>query len=124
MPAALHWPLDELLRACRYYANRVGRKILFEWTLIRGSNDSPEDARRLAALVRGIPAHINVIPLNPTAGFDGASADSDGARRFQAVLLERNVPATIRQRRGIDVAGGCGQLAGGAVAPPILRPVA
>lgn len=111
LPAAKTWPLDELMAACRYYADKLDRKIFFEWTLIDGVNDSPEQAETLAALVHGIPAQINLIPLNPTAGYDAAPGLIDSGRCFQAILRERGIPTTIRQRRGIDIAAGCGQLA-------------
>jgi 23S rRNA (adenine2503-C2)-methyltransferase len=112
VPAAKTWPLDELIEACRYYTAKLDRRIFFEWTLIAGRSDSPEQARELAQLVHGMPAHINLIPLNPTAGYDGGPARTEAADRFQAVLREHSLPATLRARRGIDIAAGCGQLAG------------
>ncbi len=112
VPAANTWPLDELIEACRYYTRTAGRRIFFEWTLIDGQNDTPEQAEALASLVAGMPAHINLIPLNRTAGYDGQPAHSPAAARFQAVLREHGLPATFRQRRGLDIAAGCGQLAG------------
>ncbi len=111
VPAARAWPLDELLQACRYYTRQLDRKIFFEWTLIHGQNDSADEARSLAALVRDIPAQINLIPLNHTAGFAGLPGDQKSLRQFKAILQESGVPTTVRQRRGIDVAAGCGQLA-------------
>jgi len=112
VPAAKTWPLGELIEACRYYARTLNRRIFFEWTLIDGQNDSPEQARALAQLVEGMPAHINLIPLNPTAGYDGQPTVSPAARQFQAILREHGLPVTLRQRRGLDIAAGCGQLAG------------
>ena len=125
VPVSRRWPLTELIAACRTYAATTRRRIFFEWTLIAGANDSPEQARRLAELIAGIEAHVNLIPLNPTAGFSGES--SGAAAEFQAVLRGAGVPSTVRQRRGIDVAAGCGQLRalpGGEMnaAPP--RPIA
>ncbi len=108
VPASRRWSLAELMDACREYGSKTGRRIFFEWTLIAGKNDSPETAARLAALLEGIDAHVNLIPLNPTAGFAGhASANADA---FQRVLRAAGIPSTVRQRRGIDVAAGCGQL--------------
>jgi len=112
VPVARAWPLDELMEACRYYSTKLEQKIFFEWTLIAGKNDGPEQARELAHLLRGIPAHVNLIPLNATTGYDGAATDADSARRFQAWLRDAGLPATIRARRGTDAASGCGQLAG------------
>ena len=110
VPVSRRWPLDELIGACREYCRRTGRRIFFEWTLIAGRNDSAETACRLAALLQGIDAHINLIPLNPTQNYDGAAASAGAVHAFQRVLRDAGFPATIRQRRGIDVAAGCGQL--------------
>ncbi len=108
VPVSSRWNLEELLGACREYGALTGRKIFFEWTLIEGRNDSTETAHRLAKLLHGIRSHVNLIPLNPTCGYDGVA--SGGAAGFQAVLREHGIPSTIRQRRGIDVSAGCGQL--------------
>ncbi|MEN9572415.1 MAG: rRNA ((2503)-C(2))-methyltransferase RlmN [Verrucomicrobiota bacterium] len=110
VPASRRWPLAELLAACRAYFAQTGRRIFFEWTLIAGANDSPAQAERLATLLTGLDAHVNLIPLNPTGGFAGAATQSAAAKAFQAVLQTADIPSTIRQRRGIDVAAGCGQL--------------
>ena len=110
VPASRRWPLVELIEACRTYGAQTGRRIFFEWTLVAGVNDSPDTARRLSALLRGVDAHINLIPLNPTGGFGGMPTGGDEADVFQAILQAAGYPCTIRQRRGIDVAAGCGQL--------------
>lgn len=110
VPADKRWPFDDLISACRDYGQVTGKRIFFEWTLIEGKNDSPETAERLAALLAGMDAHINLIPLNPTKGFDGTESGAAAARRFQAILREAGFPCTFRQRRGIDVAAGCGML--------------
>jgi 23S rRNA (adenine2503-C2)-methyltransferase len=112
VPAARTWPLDELISACRYYTRELGRRILFEWALIEGRSDAPEQAEALAHLVASLPAHINLIPLNTTAGYDGQPTVSSAALRFQAILRAHGLPVTLRQRRGLDIAAGCGQLAG------------
>ncbi len=110
LPVARRWDLDTLLAACRRYVDRTNRRISFEWALIAGENDTPEEAHRLGALLRGLLCHVNLIPLNPTARYGGApTADAD-AMRFVAILEEHGVPATVRVRRGIDIDAGCGQL--------------
>ena len=110
---ARKWPLDELMAACRTYSGKTGRRVFYEWTLIEGTNDSAEDARAVGRLLRGQKAQVNLIPLNPTAGFAGAPSRSEAARHFQQILgCEFSLPSTVRQRRGIDIAAGCGQLAG------------
>jgi 23S rRNA (adenine2503-C2)-methyltransferase len=111
VPPARAWPLDELLDACRYYAGKMKRRIFFEWALIEGQNDSPKQAVALGALLQGLPSHVNLIPLNPISGYDGIPTCRDSAKHFQAILAEHGIPSTIRQRRGIDIAAGCGQLA-------------
>jgi 23S rRNA (adenine2503-C2)-methyltransferase len=110
VPASRRWSLAELIAACRTYGAATGRRIFFEWTLIAGTNDSPAQAERLAELLTGIDAHVNLIPLNPTGGFGGAAAANSAAIDFQRTLRAFGIPSTVRQRRGIDVAAGCGQL--------------
>ncbi len=111
IPAARAWPLDALMEACRYYAAKLDRKIFFEWTLIEGRNDSPGQAHALAHLVAGIPAQINIIPLNRTTRFSAEPAADESVQRFRSILEEHSIPSSVRQRRGIDIAAGCGQLA-------------
>lgn len=108
VPASQRWNLKMLIDACRHYGKHTGKRIFFEWTLIAGKNDSPETAERLASLLEGIDAHINLIPLNPTGGFSGSASDS--GHEFQRILRKAGFPCTFRQRRGIDVAAGCGML--------------
>ncbi len=110
VPASRRWPLTELIEACRFYANTTGRRIFFEWTLVAGVNDSPDTAERLATLLRGIDSHVNLIPLNTTGGFNGSPTAGAAVDAFQLVLQQAGYPCTVRQRRGIDVAAGCGQL--------------
>ncbi len=112
VPAAKKWTLDQLMAACRTYSKTTGRRIFYEWTLIEGKNDTPEHARAVGNLLKGLPAQVNLIPLNPTTGYDGAPTRSEAAKAFQRVLDEEfSIPSTVRQRRGIDIAAGCGQLA-------------
>ncbi len=111
VPVAQKWPLDELMDACRTYIAKQQRRIFYEWTLIEGKNDTPESAHAVGRLLHGQLAQVNLIPLNPTAGYDGAPTGRDAAKKFQAILADYGLPSTIRQRRGIDIAAGCGQLA-------------
>jgi len=110
VPASKKWSLAELMAACREYGGRTGKRIFFEWTLIAGKNDSADTARRLVELLRGLDAHVNLIPLNPTGGFAGSPTASAAAVGFQRILQDGGFPCTFRQRRGIDVAAGCGML--------------
>ena len=111
MPVNRRYPLEELMAACRYYVERSGRRVTFEWALIDGENDSVEEAQRLSTLLRGLKAHVNLIPLNPTRGFGGRPASLRSAERFTHALNLRGIAATVRVRRGIDIDAGCGQLA-------------
>ena len=111
VPVAARWPLDALLEACRYYVRKQQRRIFFEWALIAGRNDTPEQAHAVGRLLHGLSAQVNLIPLNPTNGYNGAPSGRAAARHFQAILAEYGLPSTVRQRRGLDIAAGCGQLA-------------
>ena len=111
VPIAKKWPLAELMDACRAYIAKQQRRIFYEWTLIEGKNDTPGSAHAVGRLLQGQLAQVNLIPLNPTAGYDGAPTGRDAAKKFQAILADYGLPSTIRQRRGIDIAAGCGQLA-------------
>ena len=112
IPASRNWPLADLLAACHTYCHATGRHIFIEWTLIAGVNDTPEHARQLATALHGIDAHVNLIPLNPTSGYEGEPTPEPPAQAFKAILQAAGFPSTLRQRRGIDIAAGCGQLRG------------
>jgi len=111
MPVNRKYDLETLLDACRYYVDTTGRRISFEWALIAGRNDDMGSARALAAKLRGIKCHVNLIPLNPTSGFGGQPATLPDADVFVRTLEQSGIPATVRVRRGIDIDAGCGQLA-------------
>ena len=110
VPPARRWPLAELIDACHTYTQKRNRHIFFEWTLIENQNDTPEQAHALGQLLQTVPSHVNVIPLNPTAGYNGRPTQRPQVKQFQAILAEYGIPSTVRQRRGIDIAAGCGQL--------------
>ncbi len=111
MPINQRYPLSVLLPAVREYIERTHRRVSFEWALIEGVNDTPEQARALARLVKGMLCHVNLIPLNPTSGYPGAASTRQRIAAFRAVLESANIPNTLRLRRGIDIQAGCGQLA-------------
>jgi 23S rRNA (adenine2503-C2)-methyltransferase len=108
VPASKRWPLADLIAACRAYGEDTGKRIFIQWSLIEGKNDSPETARRLVKLLEGMNVQVNLIPLNPTGGYSGVA--SPRGKAFQQVLRDAGMPCTFRQRRGIDVAAGCGML--------------
>jgi len=111
LPINRKYPIEELMAACREYIEITGRRLTFEWALIQDVNDSPETARALGTLLKGMIAHVNVIPLNPTQKFAGKGSSRDRAAAFKAELEKMGIPCTIRMRRGIDIQAGCGQLA-------------
>jgi 23S rRNA (adenine2503-C2)-methyltransferase len=121
VPINRRYPLHALLDACREYLLATGRRLSFEWALIDGVNDRPDDAARLAELSRTLPlpAHVNLIPLNPTPGYAVRGTSSAGVRRFRDELGRRGVNATIRRTRGVDIDAACGQLRAGHDARPV-----
>ncbi|MEW6718573.1 MAG: 23S rRNA (adenine(2503)-C(2))-methyltransferase RlmN [Chloroflexota bacterium] len=111
LPINKKYPLRLLMEACKEYVHKTNRRITFEWALIKGANDSPDHAIQLARLVDGMLCHVNVIPLNPTKGYEGEATTSQRAILFQEALQKRGISCTIRTRRGIEIWAGCGQLA-------------
>ena len=111
LPINKRYPLAELMDACREYVSITHRRISFEWALISGVNDSIHQAQQLAQLIHGMLCHVNIIPLNPTTGYQGAPTSSQQAHLFREQLEKSGIPCTIRVRRGIDIHAGCGQLA-------------
>ena len=104
------YPVEELIAACRQYQKITGRRISFEYSMVRGVNDSPATARELAKLIQGMGAHVNLIPINPVDGSPYSATDTDNVKRFQADLEKLGVNATIRRRLGSDISAACGQL--------------
>ncbi len=117
IPVNKRWPIAELLDACRYYIEKTGRRITFEWALISGENDTVEQAQALGRLVQGMLCHVNLIPLNPTKGYGGGPSSRERVDAFQQTLARYGVSSTVRVRRGVDIQAGCGQLRD-RVAPP------
>jgi len=115
LPVNKRYNINEVIEACKYYIEKTHRRVTFEWALINGVNDSPEVARKLAARLKGLLCHVNAIPLNPTMGYNGQATSRERAGKFKEALEQAGVPCTIRMRRGIDIAAGCGQLAGSVI---------
>jgi 23S rRNA (adenine2503-C2)-methyltransferase len=110
LPVNKRYPVDEVLAACREYVAETGRRITFEWALVNGVNDTPEQATFLAGKLKGLLCHVNAIPLNPTEGYSGQATTRERAEKFKEILDGYRVPCTIRLRRGLDIQAGCGQL--------------
>jgi 23S rRNA (adenine2503-C2)-methyltransferase len=116
LPINKRYPLSVLMAACRAYTEQTHRRISFEWALIEGVNDTPEQARLLGRLIKGMLCHVNMIPLNPTRDFAGQASTRDRIAAFRSVLDLYGIPNSLRIRRGIDINAGCGQLRQAAVA--------
>jgi 23S rRNA (adenine2503-C2)-methyltransferase len=110
VPINQRYPLDQLMAACHDYVGQTHRRISFEWALIAGVNDSVDQARALVERARGLLCHVNLIPLNPTAGYARAPTSPEQVAAFCAELDRNRIPNTVRVRRGIDIQAGCGQL--------------
>lgn len=110
MPVTNAYPLEQLMKACRDYTKATGRRISFEYAMIKGENDTQEDAVRLSKLLSGFINHVNLIPVNPVDGSPFTQSDARIIRDFQQKLAQLKVNATIRRRLGQDISAACGQL--------------
>lgn len=110
MPVNKAYPLAKLMDACRYYVEKTGRRISFEYALVGGKNDSLDDARQLARLLRGIPSHVNLIPVNYVPERNYKRTPKDQIDAFLQELKKEGVNATIRREMGHDISAACGQL--------------
>lgn len=110
VPLNRRYPVAELLAACRRYVESTGRRISFEYALIKDVNDSDATAAELSRLLHGLLCHVNIIPLNPTPATAFERPSPERIERFADILRRRGVPATVRYSRGVDIAAACGQL--------------
>lgn len=110
MPIAKKYSISDIISAVKYYFDKTGRRIIFEYSMISGKNDTEDCARELARVVKGLSCHINLIPLNyvKERGLDGSSKKN--IYRFQAILEGHGVSVTVRRSMGGDIEGACGQL--------------
>jgi len=111
MPINRRYPLDALMAALREYPLPKRRRITIEYTLVAGKNDTPEEARKLTRLLKGLPVKINLIPMNPIEASTLGPTSMKGVLAFQRVVTDAGYPCFIRRRRGDDVSAACGQLA-------------
>jgi 23S rRNA (adenine2503-C2)-methyltransferase len=119
VPINRRYPLAVLAEACADYFAATRRRISFEWAMIDGVNDRPEDAQGLARLARPLRAHVNLIPLNPTPGYAVRGSSKATVRDFREQLEELGVNATVRDTRGTEIDAACGQLRAGHEATPV-----
>jgi 23S rRNA (adenine2503-C2)-methyltransferase len=111
VPVNLRWKVAEVLDAAWRYAESSGRRVSFEYAMIRDINDSPERAHLLGRLLSGQLAHVNFIPLNPTPGSKWTATTPERERAMVRILRSYGVPTTVRDTRGREIDGACGQLA-------------
>ena len=110
MPIANKYSIAELMKACRYYFEKTGRRITFEYSLVGGVNDKPADAERLSVLMKGLNCHVNLIPVNPIKERDFVQSGGAEIASFKNKLEKNGINVTIRREMGRDIDGACGQL--------------
>ena len=110
MPVNDAYPVEQLIQTVRRYQETTGRRVSFEYSMVRGVNDSDICAKQLADLIRGMGAHVNLIPINPVDGSPYSATDAANVRRFQQKLESLGVNATVRRRLGSEISAACGQL--------------
>lgn len=110
MKIANSYTIDELIEACKYYYNHTGRRIMFEYILIKDINSQPVHAKELIALLKGLNAHVNLIPLNEVEGIDLKTVSNNLTFNFMRTLQDNGIHTTVRRTLGEDIDGACGQL--------------
>jgi 23S rRNA (adenine2503-C2)-methyltransferase len=118
VPINRRYPIATLMDAVDRYVAKTGRRVSFEYALMRGINDSEKTARDLSALLCGRLSHVNIIPLNPVDVLPYERPDPDGIERFATILRNAGIPTTVRYSRGLDIDAACGQLRAKELARP------
>ncbi|MBL4930827.1 23S rRNA (adenine(2503)-C(2))-methyltransferase RlmN [Clostridium paridis] len=110
MPIANKYSIKEIMDACAYYIDKTNRRITFEYSLVKGVNDSKEDAKALASLLRGVLCHVNLIPVNEIKEKEYRKSSKEDIKAFEAILKSHGIEATVRREMGSDINAACGQL--------------
>ena len=110
MPISDNFTIDKVLDACNYYFEKTSRRVSFEYTIIKGQNDSREHALKLKNILKGLNCHVNIIPLNSIMEFDGVAPSTKYIYSFKSMLENYGINTTIRKKQGDDINGACGQL--------------
>ena len=110
MPIANRYPLREVLDACGNYYEKTGRRLTFEYSLVKGVNDNLEEAKALARLIGGYHGHVNLIPVNPIKERDYVQSNREAVEAFKNYLERQGINVTVRREMGRDIGGACGQL--------------
>ncbi len=110
MPIARKYPLEEVLEACDAYFTETGRRISFEYSLVKGVNDNTNEAEELSRLLKGKNCHVNLIPVNPIKEREYRRSSHEEIEAFKNTLEKNGINATVRREMGSDIQGACGQL--------------
>ena len=110
MPIANKYSMDELMKAAKYYTKTTGRRITFEYSLVKGVNDKKEHAEELISRVKGMNCHINLIPVNPIKERDFEQSTQNNVTAFKHILERQHIQVTVRREMGRDISAACGQL--------------
>ena len=110
MPVNRRYPIRQLLAACKHFPLEPRRRITFEYVMLKGVNDTQDDALRLTRLLKGLRCKVNLIPFNPFPASEFGRPDDAVVKRFQKILLDHHYTAPVRESRGIDISAACGQL--------------
>lgn len=110
MPVAKKFEIQELMQACKYYIEKTGRRISFEYSMIHGENDTPEHAKKLSKMLSGMLCHVNLIPLNSVKERSYTKSSRESIEEFIKILEKSHITATVRRRLGSDINASCGQL--------------
>ena len=110
MPVAKAYKIKDIIDACKYYIKKTNRRVTFEYSLIKGVNDSKKEADEIVKLVKGMLCHVNLIPINKVEERDFEKPDKTYIYKFRDILEKNHIPATVRISMGSDIGGACGQL--------------
>jgi len=110
MPIAKAYSINELLEVCSYYISKTNRRITFEYALVKGFNDTKENAVELSKILKGMLCHVNLIPINEINESELKKSNMDDINKFKEVLIKHGIETTIRREMGLDINAACGQL--------------
>jgi 23S rRNA (adenine2503-C2)-methyltransferase len=110
MPVANRWTVDEIIKACRYYVNKTGRRVTFEYALIEGVNSDKKQAYELVRLLKGLLCHVNLIPVNSIRQTAYSKPNPETVKTFQNIITNAKIPVSVRRELGSDIQAACGQL--------------
>jgi 23S rRNA (adenine2503-C2)-methyltransferase len=110
MPVANRWTVDEIIKACRYYVNKTGRRVTFEYALIEGVNSDKKQAYELVRLLKGLLCHVNLIPVNSIRQTAYSKPNPETVKTFQNIIMNAKIPVSVRRELGSDIQAACGQL--------------